>query len=87
MLIKTILHYHQVGKLEIVTNERVLNLTPEERAADMSGRASEIAKGLIERGATKAQLLEWQHARKDRVLEILQDRIDDLLLNEANAKD
>lgn len=86
MLIETILHYHQIGKLELVTNERVLNLTPEEWAADMSGRASDIAKGLIEKGATKAQLLEWQQARKDRVLELLQDRIDDLLRNEVNAK-
>tara|TARA_R110002096_G_scaffold97378_1_gene217133 strand:+ start:8658 stop:8915 length:258 start_codon:yes stop_codon:yes gene_type:complete len=60
--------------------------TPEEWAADMSGRACEIAKGLIEKGVTKALLLQWRQDRKDRVLELLQDRIDALLQNETQAK-
>lgn len=80
LLIETILHHHKIGQPDLLTGEKILNLTPEEWGADMGLRAGEKAKSLIEGGVTKAQLLEWRQSRQERILELLEDRVEAMIL-------
>ena len=53
-------------------------LTPEEWANDIGVRAGEKARELAASGVTRADLLAWADAQKDRTWEFMQDRIDRL---------
>lgn len=55
--------------------EAILGLTPEEWAADMGLRAGEEAAKLIRDGTTRGELLHWREARKERMMELLSDRV------------
>ena len=56
--------------------EAILGLTPEEWAADMGLRAGEEAAKLIREGTTRAELLHWREARKERMMVLLSGRIE-----------
>lgn len=72
---ETLLHYHREGREDLVTDERILRLTPEEWAADLGMRAADIAKELVARGVTKSELLTWRQSRSERLHELLRDRV------------
>ena len=71
---ETLLHYHREGRPDLIIDERILELPPEESLADLVSRAAEKATALLADGTTKADLLTWQAARTERLLELMKDR-------------
>lgn len=83
---ETLLHYRREGRLDIVTNERILNMSPEELAADLGTRAAEKVRELLAAGTTKEDLLRWRAARSERLSELLRERIEALEESMAQNK-
>lgn len=78
LLIETLIKYHLEGKTALVDSNGVLGLAPEEWAADLGLRAGEKARELAASGMTKEALLLWRAASKDRLLELLKERVSGL---------
>lgn len=78
LLADILLRWHREGKADLIAGERILNLSPEELAADLGLRAAEKASSLLAEGTTKEDLLRWRAARAERLTEILRDRFDEL---------
>lgn len=59
----------------VIIGDQILTLTPEEWSADIAWRAGEKARELLLTGATKEDLLIWKEQVKERLGELLSDRI------------
>lgn len=83
---ETLLRHHSRGDRPIFVGEEILGLTPEEWAADAGVRVGEKARELASQGITRQELLEWSHASKERLGEILRDRMDRIRAEETEKK-
>lgn len=75
---ETLLRCQREGRADLITGERILNLSPEEWAADLGLRAADKAGAILAEGATKEDLLRWRAARAERLTELLRDRFNEL---------
>lgn len=75
---ETLLRYRREGRADLITDERILTLSPEEWASDLGLRAAEKARALMQDGATKESLLHWRAAASERLSELLRERIEAL---------
>lgn len=82
---ETLLHHRREGRPDLITDERILNMSPEEWAADLGLRAAEKARALLTEGVTKEDLLRWRAARSERMTELLRDRFDELAKQETRS--
>ena len=80
---ETLLRYNREGRADLISSERILNLSPEEWAADLGQRAAEQANAILAEGVAKEELLRWRAARKERMTELLRDRFDELTEQQA----
>lgn len=80
---ETLLRYNREGRADLISSERILNLSPEEWAADLGQRAAEKANAILAEGVAKEDLLRWRAARKERMTELLRDRFDELTEQQA----
>lgn len=71
-----LLHHHKDERAKIFNDQTILNLSPEEWAADLGMRAGEKACELVKNGITKEELLTWKHKRTERMFELHRDRIE-----------
>ncbi len=83
---ETLLRYHSRGDRAIFEGEEILRLTPEEWAADVGVRVGEKARELASQGITRQELLEWNHSSRERLGEILRDRMDRIRADETDEK-
>lgn len=82
---ETLLRYQRESPTKIISDRSILNLSPEEWAADLGWRAGEKARELVREGVTKAELLLWKNWQNERAMEILRDRIDAITAPSATA--
>lgn len=75
---ETLINYHLEGRNPIVSADSILNLAPEEWAADLGFRAGEKARELVAAGTTKEDLLTWRHLCLERIQELVRDRVTSL---------
>jgi transcriptional regulator with XRE-family HTH domain len=85
MFAEMLLKYHRNQAGAIIASNAILNLLPEEWAADLSIRAGEKVRELVKSGTSKSDLLAWKSWVGERSREMLNDKISAMLLAEKTS--
>ena len=72
---ETFVRHSASNERPLIRGEEILGLTPEEWAADLGSRVANKFKDFASQGITRQELLEWRQSNRERLSEILRDRV------------
>lgn len=86
MLLENLIQYQSSSPESVISKDTILNVSPEELAADIGLRVKEAVQSMVESGVTAEELLLWRERNKDRLIEIVTDRVGPLTTGKSSLR-